>query len=127
MNAALALQKAMRDALLARPGWTVPVHDHVPQGAAAPHVYFGPAETRDWSTQTEKAHEHFITLRVKSKAGGKKEAQAIIAEIEAALDNAVLPLSGHRLVNLRMTLWSAERDGDRYNGMARFRAATEVL
>ena len=127
MNPALSLQKAMRDALLARPGWAIPVHDHVPQGAAAPYVYFAAAETRDWSTQTEKAHEHFITLRVKSKAGGKREAQGIIADIEAALDNASLVLSGHRLVNLRMTLWSAERDGDRYNGAVRFRAVTEQL
>ena len=127
MSPALALQKAMRDALLAHPGWTVAVYDHVPPGAAAPHVFFGGTETRDWSTKTERGHEHFVTLRVKSKADGRKEAQSLIAMIEAALDNAALALGGHRLVNLRLTLWSAERDGDRYNGAARFRAVTEVI
>lgn len=127
MNPALALQKAMRDRLLAHAPLTAPVFDHVPQGAAEPFVYFGAIETRDWSTANEKGHEHFVSVRIKSKADGKKEAQSIIAEIEAALDNAPLALDGHRLINLALTLWNAERDGDRYNGLVRFRAATEPL
>ena len=45
------------------------------------------------------------------------------------LDNAALNLAGHRLVNLRLTLWSVVRDrqGENFGANLRFRAATEPL
>lgn len=127
MNAALALQKALRDALAAHGPLGAPVFDHVPQGHAEPYVYFGETETRAAGTKTDAAHDHTVTLHVRSATPGKKQTLDIIEEIGAALDGAALPLAGHRLVTLRVTLWNAQRAGGRVNGLVRLRAFTEPL
>ena len=67
MNAASAVQTAMRDALLARSSLRsllggAHIFDEVPRGANAPYVSFSGIETHDWSVADQKAHEHFITI-----------------------------------------------------------------
>ena len=69
---AYALQEAMRAQLLAHAPLTAllggaHVFDEVPRGEKSPHVVFAAIETRDWSVSGQKAHEHFVTLEVKSK------------------------------------------------------------
>ena len=133
VNAALSLQKALRDRLLAHAPLIAllggpAVHDHAPQAGPLPCVVFAETETRDFGTQTLAGHEHLVTLHVWSTAEGVKQVQAIIAEIDAALSGAALTLSAHRLVNLHVALWSAARaDGTRRRGMIRLRAVTEPL
>ena len=133
VNCALSLQKALRDRLLAHAPLIAllggpAVHDHAPQAGPLPYVGFTEIETRDFGTQTLAGHEHFVTLHVWSRAEGVQQVQAIIAEIDAALTSTALTLSGHRLVNLHVTLWSAARvDGARQRGMIRLRAVTEPL
>jgi hypothetical protein len=104
------------------------IYEELPHGAQASFVTFAEAETRDWSTKEAKAHEHFVTLAVRTNSRSRKLASDIAAEIEAALDNAPLALAGHRLVNLRLVFWSIARakSGDGYAGTLRFRAATEA-
>ncbi len=133
-NPAFALQEAMRARLLAQAPLVLllqgsHVFDEVPRGARTPHVSFGTIETRDWSVADAKAHEHFVTLQVSTNSRGRKLAQDILAEIEAALDNAALTLAGHALVNLRLVFWAVakEKSGETYGATARFRAATEPL
>jgi hypothetical protein len=133
-NPAFALQETMREALLAHAPLVLllqgsHVFEEVPRGAQAPFVAFGPAETRDWSVADAKAHEHFVTLQVATNSHSRKLAQDILAEIEAALDNAALTLSGHALVNLRLVFWAVARDrnGETFGATLRFRAATEPL
>jgi hypothetical protein len=133
-NPAFALQTAMRGALLAHAPLVLllqgqHVFEEVPRGASASHVSFGDIETRDWSVADQKAHEHFVTLRIQTNSRGRKLAQDIVDEIEAALDGAALTLTGHRLVNLRLTFWSVARDkaGEHFGATLRFRAATEPL
>jgi hypothetical protein len=103
------------------------IYDDVPRGTAFPYVTFGPSTTRDWSTGTEAGSEHVLTLRVWSKAGGEKEVHVVLDAIRAALHEAALTLSGHRLVSLRHETSDATReaDGETYYGAARFRALTE--
>lgn len=103
------------------------VYDEVPRGAAFPYVTFGPSAVRDWSTGTETASEHALTLRVWSKAGGGRQVHLVIEAIRAALHEASLTLAGHRLVSLRHETSDAgrESDGETYYGIARFRAVTE--
>ncbi len=132
MNAALALQQAMRAALLADAPLLAllggaHVFDEVPRGEPPLHVAFGTIETRDWSTATDKAHEHFVTLEVATNERGRALAQAICERIEAVLDQAALALAGHRLVNLRMVFWSVSRAraSQNFGASLRFRAATE--
>lgn len=133
-NPGFALQTAMRQALLAHAPLALllqgaHVFEELPRGASASHVSFGDVETRDWSVADQKAHEHFVTLRVQTNSRSRKLAQEIVDEVEAVLDGAGLTLAGHRLVNLRLTFWSVtrEKNGENFGATLRFRAATEPL
>jgi hypothetical protein len=134
MNAALALQQAMRAALLADTALIsllggAHIFDEIPRGEPHLHVSFTGIETRDWSVMDQKAHEHFVSLEVVSNERGRAQAQNICNRIEAALDNAALTLSGHRLINLRVVFWSVARmkSDQKFGATLRFRAATEPL
>ncbi len=134
MNSALALQTAMRDALLARGSLLAVlggahIFDEVPRGTNAPYVSFASVETRDWSVADQKAHEHFITLETTTNSRGRSAAQTIADEIEATLDNAALTLVGHKLINLRIIFTNVSRNNktENFGVIQRFRAATEPL
>lgn len=132
MSSALALQIAMREALLAHAPLLAllgggHVFDELPRGVQEPYVAFAGIETRDWSVQGQKAHEHFISLEVKTKSRSRALAQDIVGEIETALDNADLTLSGHALINLRLIFWTVAKANDAFNAVVKFRAATEEI
>jgi hypothetical protein len=134
MNAALALQQAMRTALLADTALITllggaHIFDEVPRGEPTLHVSFAGIETRDWSVMDQKAHEHFLTLEVVTNERSRAQAQNICNRIEAVLDNAALILTGHRLINLRVVFWSVARTKaePKFGATLRFRAATEPL
>ncbi len=134
MNAALSLQRAMRDALLADAPLAAllggaHVFDEAPRGARPPFVSFEQIETRDWSTADAKAHEHFVQLQVATAERGRTQAQAICDRIETVLDRGDLVLDGHALVNLRLVFWSVARNRNEqtFGAQLRFRAATEPL
>lgn len=130
----LALQHAMRSALLARSELTTllggaHIYDELPRGAKAPFVAFTALETRDWSTADQKAHEHFATLEVATNARKRDDAQAIAQEIETALDGVGLSLEGHVLINLRLIFSNVTRTKatENFGAVLRFRAATEPM
>ena len=134
MNAALALQRAMRNALLADTTLVgllggAHIFDEVPRGEPPLHVVFEMIETRDWSTVSGKAHEHFVTIEVVTNARSRALAQSICNAIEAVLDQAALTLEGHKLINLRLAFWSVSRrkSSENFGATLRFRAATEPL
>ncbi len=134
MNAALALQQAMRAALLADTALITllggaHIFDEVPRGEPPLHVSFASIETRDWSVMDQKAHEHFVTLEVASNERGRAQAQTICNRIEAVLDDAMLTLVEHQLVNLRLVFWTVTRmkNNLKFGATLRFRAATEPL
>jgi Protein of unknown function (DUF3168) len=129
---AQALQEAMRARLLIHlPLVTLlggaHVHDEVPRGETLLYVAFAAIETRDWSTRDQKAHEHFVTIEVKTNARNRKLAQAIVSEIDQALDDQTLTLAGQTLINLSLMFWTVTRDraAQTFGAMIRFRAATE--
>ncbi len=132
MNAALALQTAMRTALLGDAGLVAAlggarVFDNVPQGTPMPYLTVGEIETSDWSTQTDRGAEHRVTLRAWSGHRGRREAHGVITEAQRVLDGASLSLDGHRLVSLSVTFWTVVRtlEGEAYEGVLRLRAVTE--
>lgn len=132
MSSALALQIAMRDALLTHAPLTEllgggHVFDELPRGVQEPYVAFAGIETRDWSVQGQKAHEHFISLEVKTKSRSRALAQDIVGEIETALDNVDLAMPGHALVNLRLTFWTVAKSNEAFGAVVKFRAATEEI
>lgn len=131
-SSSLALQMAARDALTADSMVTAMlggpyVHDHPPQGSAMPYLTVGDIETRDWSTQSSRGHEHRMTVRAWSDREGRRQAQELISEIDRVLDGAPLILDGHRLVTLSVVFWTVQRtaDGKAYEGIVRLRAVTE--
>lgn len=107
------------------------IYDDVPQGTALPYLTLGQSTERDWSTggdlATDDGREHILTLHVWSNARGKKQTHDIIGAIRSALHDQPLPLTGHRLINLRHEFSEARRDpdGETVHGIARFRAVTE--
>ncbi len=104
------------------------VYDDVPVRVAFPYVTFAQGSERDWSAGHEAGAEHAVVLHVWSRASGRKEALAIIEALRAALHDAVLTLTDHRLVNLRHETSDVRRetDGETYQGIVRFRAVTEA-
>ncbi len=131
-SAGLALQTAMRARLLAHAPLLAllgggHVFDEIPRGAQEPFVLFSNIETRDWSVQDQKAHEHFMSLEVKTKSRSRKLAEDIAGEIEVALDSVALTLTGHVLVNLRLVFWTVSKAQENFGASLRFRATTEPL
>ena len=131
-SAALNLQTAMRDALLAHAPLRAllgggHVFDELPRGSQEPYVAFAGIETRDWSVQGGKGHEHFVTIEVKTRSRSRRLAQDIVGEIETALDNAALALAGHMLVNLRLSFSTVAKSNDVFGAVLRFRGVTEPL
>ena len=131
-SASWALQQAVFAALAANAPLiavlgAARIHDDVPQGTDFPYLTLGQTSARDWSTGTEEGSEHTLTLTVWSQARGKKEAHEIMGAVRAALHEAPLALTGHRLVTLRHEFSEARRDpdGDTTRGTVRFRAVTE--
>lgn len=130
--AAVALRAAIHDALIADNGVTAAlgghrIYDSPPSDAVFPYVSLGEARFLDASSDGGQTQEHQLTLHAWSRQGGHKEAHVIAGALLAALDDAPLAPSGHRLVNLRFSLADIRReaDGRTYHALVRFRAVTE--
>nr|WP_319004848.1 DUF3168 domain-containing protein [Microvirga lenta] len=83
---------------------------------------------QDWSTDFDRGHEQDASLVVWAERGSAGTALAVAERFAAILDDAALPLDGHRLVNLRVTELSASRDKDSQltRVALNLRAVTEV-
>lgn len=131
-SAAWELQKAVYGALVANADLAAVlggarIYDEVPRGATFPYITVGATTTRDWSTGTEEGAEHTLTLTAWSKSPGAREVHLALDAVRAALSEAALSISGQRLVNMRHETSDVvrERDGETWQGIARFRAVTE--
>jgi len=132
MSAAIELQKAVFATLASSAALNgllngAKIFDHAPANVTFPYLTFGRVSVFDWSTDTSAGAEIFFTLHAWSKARGKSEALAVIAQARALLHEAELTLAGHRLVNLRAE--SAEAgfvdDIDVHHARLSFRAVVE--
>jgi hypothetical protein len=103
------------------------VFEELPRGASASLVMFGTIETNDRSDFETRAHEHAVTLEVKTNSRARALAEGIVEEMETALDDQPLTLVGHALIDLRLESWTIRRDGEFFGARLRFRAATEPL
>jgi hypothetical protein len=95
--------------------------------AVLPSIVIGDLESRDYSTATEKAEEHFLSLEIWSDANGRKRVGEIAERVKTLLDDAALPLVGISLVNLHLLSSRSRREPKTRNFLAemRFRAVTE--
>ncbi|NOU08251.1 MAG: DUF3168 domain-containing protein [Hyphomicrobiaceae bacterium] len=105
------------------------IFDDVPQPQAFPYITFGQSSLRDYSSATEAGDEHLFTLHVWSRATGRRETMTIADAVKSTLHDQSLPLTDHRLINLRHEFSEARRDpdGETIHGVIRFRAVTEPL
>lgn len=103
------------------------VVDRLLPRALLPSIVIGELESRDYSTATEKAEEHFLSLEIWSDAGGRKRAAEIAERVKVLLDDAALPLNGVMLINLQLRSSRSRREAKSRNFIAemRFRAVTE--
>jgi hypothetical protein len=129
-----ALRKAIHarlggDATLASllPGQSV--FDEVPRGREPPYVTLGEGTVKDWSTSSDRGHEHQLALTVWSAEGGVKQVFAVADAVVASLEAMPAALDGHRLVNLVALATEVKRDSGRrlVKGVVRIRAVTEAL
>jgi hypothetical protein len=131
----LALRRAILDAaaadaeLRALMGGTLRLYDEPPRGAEPVYALFSDVRATDWSTDLDRGHEQNLGIVIWSERGGARTALAVAKRFDTILDGASLALDGHRLINLRVTELSSERDKD--SGLARvtlrLRAVTEVV
>ncbi len=103
------------------------IYDDVPEDATFPFLTIGEVTERDNGTFTETATEHTFTIHAWSRAGGRKEVKDMAHLTIAALNDALIALEDHRLVNLRFETSRALRDPDgrTYHAIVQFRAVTE--
>ncbi|HST93406.1 MAG TPA: DUF3168 domain-containing protein [Microvirga sp.] len=131
----LALRRAILDAastdadLRSLMGGSLRLYDEPPRGAEPVYALFGDVKAEDWSTDLDRGHAQSVDLVIWSENGGARTALMVADRFFAILDDASLPLQGHRLVNLRVTELVSARDKD--SGLTRvtlsLRAVTEVV
>ncbi|MEZ5872409.1 MAG: DUF3168 domain-containing protein [Nitratireductor sp.] len=134
MSAALALQKALFEALtsdtiLTAMLGTGKVFDEALPTTNPPYVVFSPATSNDWSTGTETGEEHILTLDVWSSHKGSVEVASLAAQVrDVALTLAEIA-PPHRLVNIvhQATRITREDQGGYYRAQLQMRAVTEPL
>ena len=109
-------------------GGSLRLYDEPPRGAEPVYALFGDVTAADWSTDSSRGHAQDFGIVVWSEPGGARAALAATERFAAILDDAPLALAGIRLVNLRVTELSAERDKDTrlIRVTLRLRAVTEV-
>lgn len=132
--AALALDAAVLARLRADPGLAASplagrIHDAAPRDAAYPHLVVAEETTRDRSGLDAPLLEHRLTLRLRSRHGGRREVLALAGLVDAALTAGDLALDGHRTVLLRHDATEIRHLADRLTTEAalRFVALTEPL
>ena len=132
--ASAALRTAVHGALSTSPALIAAlggakIYDEPPPNAAFPYVTLGEARVADFSSGSDAAAEHQLTLHAWSRQGGQREAHIIAGAVLQALDDAALALADHHLVNLRFSVADIRReaDGRTYHALVRFRAVTEPV
>lgn len=130
----IALRKAIRTHLFSNAALTAAltgdkVYDEAPRNVDPPYVVFLDSQLRDWSADSSRGAEQFLTIAVITTARGVSAALDIAQRIVSLLDEAPLTLEAHTLIDLRFQSMETRRDSNgRFARVAmRFRATTEYL
>jgi hypothetical protein len=84
---------------------------------------------QDWSTGAEDGNEHNLTLHIWSRADSALEVYEITQLVRDMLNDQVLSLDDHYLINIRHEFSQAriDPDGETLHGIVRYRAVTEPM
>ncbi|GGV13577.1 DUF3168 domain-containing protein [Streptomyces spectabilis] len=88
------------------------VYDEVPEQAAHPYVSLGSITESVDDAHNQRGLEAAVVLHVWSKYRGFREAAAILAALDAALDRQPLTVSGYRDVSIAHDQHQQLRDPD---------------
>lgn len=101
MSASLAVQKLLVAALAAIDAITG-VYDGPPPDAVSPYLVVGADVVSDWSTKTERGHEHRITINAWDKGPGTAAAKALLGAVEVAGTGLSGVADGHAIISARL-------------------------
>lgn len=106
LSASWELQKAVHGALIADAPFTMLVgarlFDRPPADVAFPFVTLGDTEIVPDGAGSEGAAIHRLSFSVWSRATGRRETKEIMSALDAVLQDANLPLTGHVIVNFQL-------------------------
>ena len=133
-SAALELQRAVilrlstSVSLTAQLGGTK-IYDHPASGVRLPFITIGRTTSYDWSTASEEGREHFLTVHIWSRAGGRIETHEIMEKVRLQLEGLEAYILNHRLVLLLLEGEDVRFDiaENGYHGVLNYRALTEPL
>jgi hypothetical protein len=134
-DAILTLRSAIQAHLAAHSALTAligagRIHDEAPRAAKGVYITHGEVDAQDWSTGSDSGCEQQVSLVVWAAEGGSsKLALQAASVIVAALNDAPLTLSGHRLIDLAWRSTKLSRDAATKLAAVtiRFRAVSEAL
>lgn len=126
MSASLAVQKMLMAVLADLPGVTG-IFDGPSVDAAPPYAVIGSDLVTDWSTKTERGHEHRLAVNIWDAGPGAAAVKALLGGVEARVLGMSGSVDGHRLVSslLLRTLVLTDAEGWT-QGIAEFRVRTLV-
>lgn len=103
------------------------IFDRPSPDSTFPYVTIGNLTALPWDTKTSDGMEATVQIDVWSKHKGMSEAAAIMDAIVAALDDQSFSVSGHTLINCRMTFSEMldDPDGLTRHGVQHYRMVTQ--
>lgn len=133
-DAVWALQRAVYQTLSANAGLKnligdpARIYDEPPAGTALPYLVIGPAQVSDWPG-VDGGLRHDLRLYAFSAHAGRRDIKRIMGAVYDALHEADFSVSGCRLVSIRFVFADVvrRRDGEAYQGVMRYRAATQPI
>jgi hypothetical protein len=104
------------------------LYDAVPAKSAVPYVTIRMDDTIEDGADCVEGSEIFFALHIWSRAVGWPEAANIAGIIRAALDEAELTVTDHRLVDLHLRSFRRleDPDGITHHGVVTFRALIDA-
>ena len=124
MSASLAVQKMLMAALAGLPGVTG-VFDGPPVDAASPYAVIGSDLVTDWSTKTERGHEHRLAINIWHAGPGAAAAKALLGGVETRVLGLAGTIDGHRVVSNVLLRSLVLTDAEGWTqGIAEFRIRT---
>lgn len=103
------------------------IFEDEPKGGAYPHAFVQAHETTPSGSALSDGAVHRVTMVVRSRHGGRAEAQEALGVLRAATQRAELSLSGQRVV-LVLAVYSdvlRSRNLQSFRGLLRLRIITE--
>ena len=124
MSASLAVQKLLVAALADLPGVTG-VYDGPPVDAVPPYAVIGNDLVTDWSTKTERGHEHRLAVNIWDAGPGAAGAKLLLGGVAMRLAALAGVQDGHRVVSSLLLRSLVLTDAEGWTqGIAEFRVRT---